>query len=279
MTVRNDMPQNSFTYRSLRVFYYCFVTAVLMHSNSSLRFFSHSFLTLIIFFSSISSSFSISCFFPLFMSFFFIIFALMESIITKIRRCLRWVRRFRKRCGYGIHSPFAFQLVTGVIYEKGEYYDYEKLSQLDTCRSGLRLKDLRLLFRVVNHHQPATSWILGKTSKVTVSYLKAGKKHCDWRYMNTSQFIPSSSDALTPVAFVYCDLSRYDVSSLSQIIDYADGSSLFVFHGIHSNAVALQFWQQLIAQPKVRVTFDLYDFGLVYFEERLNKENYKINYF
>ena len=37
-------------------------------------------------------------------------------------RPLRWLLRFRKRCGYGIHSPFAFQFVTGVIYEKGAYF-------------------------------------------------------------------------------------------------------------------------------------------------------------
>ena len=43
-------------------------------------------------------------------------------IHTTFIRSLRWLRRFRKRRGYGIHSPAAFQFVTGVVYEKGEYY-------------------------------------------------------------------------------------------------------------------------------------------------------------
>ena len=35
--------------------------------------------------------------------------------------------RFRYRCGYGVHSPFAFSLITDVIYEKMPYYAYDLL--------------------------------------------------------------------------------------------------------------------------------------------------------
>ena len=40
-----------------------------------------------------------------------------------------WLRRFRHRCGYGVHSPFAFQLIRGVVYERGEFYAYRPLAE------------------------------------------------------------------------------------------------------------------------------------------------------
>ncbi len=35
-----------------------------------------------------------------------------------------WIKRFRKRKGYGVHSPFAFQLITQVINQKTPYYAF-----------------------------------------------------------------------------------------------------------------------------------------------------------
>jgi hypothetical protein len=38
-----------------------------------------------------------------------------------------WLMRIRKRCGYGVHSPFAFRLITEVIYEDTPFDAYAKL--------------------------------------------------------------------------------------------------------------------------------------------------------
>ena len=70
-------------------------------------------------------------------------------------RSLIWVRRFRHRCGYGVHSPFAFNLITGVIYEKGEFYAYAPLRSLRGEARG-REKDDKLMLRLINDRQPAT---------------------------------------------------------------------------------------------------------------------------
>ena len=44
-----------------------------------------------------------------------------------IRRIWYWCRRFRYRCGYGVHSPSDFFLITSVVYEKLPYYAYREL--------------------------------------------------------------------------------------------------------------------------------------------------------
>ena len=59
-----------------------------------------------------------------------------------IRSAWIWCKRFRHRKGYGVHSPFAFNLITWVIYEKLPYYKFPELKrkrkeQLKSCRHRL----------------------------------------------------------------------------------------------------------------------------------------------
>jgi len=75
-----------------------------------------------------------------------------------LKRIGNWCRRFRHRCGYGVHSPSDFFLITSVIYEAGEYYAYRSLrdSAPPASLPHYRGKVNRLLFRLVNHFRPAT---------------------------------------------------------------------------------------------------------------------------
>lgn len=51
------------------------------------------------------------------------------NLLLSLKRPFIWLSRFRYRCGYGVHSPFAFSLITDVIYEKRPYYAYQSLLQ------------------------------------------------------------------------------------------------------------------------------------------------------
>ena len=51
----------------------------------------------------------------------------MNRITLTLKRPFIWLSRFRHRCGYGVHSPFAFNLITQVIYESTPYYKYKDL--------------------------------------------------------------------------------------------------------------------------------------------------------
>ena len=49
----------------------------------------------------------------------------MNRITLTLKRPFIWLSRFRHRCGYGVHSPFAFNLITQVIYEYTPFYKYK----------------------------------------------------------------------------------------------------------------------------------------------------------
>ena len=46
--------------------------------------------------------------------------------------------RFRHKRGYGVHSPFVFDLITSVIKEKAVYYDFERIEAMGNIREKER---------------------------------------------------------------------------------------------------------------------------------------------
>ncbi len=64
----------------------------------------------------------------------------MNRILLTLKRPFIWLYRFRHRCGYGVHSPFAFNLITHVIYESTAYYKYEELAK---AQKQLELEELQ----------------------------------------------------------------------------------------------------------------------------------------
>ncbi len=63
-------------------------------------------------------------------------------------------RRWRMR-GHGVHSPFAFRLVTTVLRDPGQYYAYPEIDRMAVA-GGEDPRRLRLLFRLVCEFAPDT---------------------------------------------------------------------------------------------------------------------------
>ena len=191
-------------------------------------------------------------------------------------RPLRWLRRFRKRCGYNIHSPFAFNFVTGVIYEAGRFYAYSALeSQGVNVQKRARLKDDRLVFRVVNFAEPKRIVAVGYDAEAfrhTCDYIRAAR--------NCPLCVNPRIDELkaTPPDFLYTDCEDWK-AHVDHFLPHIHDRSALLIKGIYRSKASLQAWKQLVAQPEVRVSFDLYDFGICFFEKRLNKEHFVINYY
>lgn len=89
-------------------------------------------------------------------------------------RSWNWCRRFRHRCGYGVHSPSDFFLVTSVVYEQWPFYAYGPLHHLRRVVAFLphyREKVDRFLFRLVNHLQPSLLIEVGTGSGISTRYM------------------------------------------------------------------------------------------------------------
>lgn len=203
----------------------------------------------------------------------------MFPIINHIKRPLRWIRRFRKRRGYGIHSPFAFQWVTGVIYEAGEYYAYKDLArQYKVSNHHIRLKDLQLLFRITNAHNPQATLAIGrgKDFEQACKYMNAAHQMVFQTYNCLKDYKHCNTTSRFELIYIEEKLQAEHVALLQNL---SHNRLLIVVRQPRRNAHVKEAWQSLCNHPWVRQSFDLYDFGLCFCEERLNKEHFVINYY
>lgn len=201
-----------------------------------------------------------------------------------LKRPFIWLSRFRRRCGYGVHSPFAFSLITDVVYEKMPYYAYSSLKKEQKkkvkelgWRKGTR-KVNRFLFRLVNRVQPETIVEAGCPS-VSSLYLQAAKPSAG--YLFASDLSELFLDAGVPVDFLYLSDDRNPelMEEIFRIcVRRTTPQSVFVLQGIHYSKAMKALWKRLQADEQVGITFDLYDVGLLFFDKTKIKQHYIVNF-
>lgn len=172
-----------------------------------------------------------------------------------------WLRRFRHRCGYGVHSPFAFEFITGVIYERWPYYAYSELDALlPWWVRGLGLrprKRLRLLFRLANWREPARM-LLVDPSPEAYAYIRRAVQKAE---------LCSNPDGVAD--FIY-------VSHPSEeALRCADSRSILVVDNLRQH---LDWWLRVKQDPRTAITFDLYDMGIVLFDRQYNRIDYTVSF-
>ena len=53
---------------------------------------------------------------------------------------------------------------------------------------------------------------------------------------------------------------------------------MMVCEGIHGNREAMEIWRAIQADPHTGITFDLYTYGVAFFNHALYKQHYKVNF-
>ena len=166
-----------------------------------------------------------------------------------------WLRRFRYRRGYGIHSPFAFRFLQDVVYEKSSYYAYCQLdSHLAWSQRLRQRRGLRLLFRLSNYVQPHYL-LLPQGSALEGLYLQEG--------CHSARLCRQA----TGKERTLCYLKQPDENVLSVL----DKDSALVLDNLHRHR---QWFQDL----KAVVKFDLYDLGIAFFDPKYNEQYYIVNF-
>lgn len=206
------------------------------------------------------------------------------NLLLSLKRPFIWLSRFRYRCGYGVHSPFAFSLITDVIYEKRPYYAYQSLQEEQKkmmrehgWKKGSR-KINRFLFRLVNRMQPATIVEVGCPSATSL-YLQSAKPSAD--YLFAADLSELFLDAGVPVDFLYLNDYRHPelIEETFRIcVSRTTPGSVFVVYGICYSKVMKTLWKRLQTDERVGITFDLYDVGLLFFDKTKIKQDYKVNF-
>ena len=205
-----------------------------------------------------------------------------------IRRLWNWCKRFRYRCGYGVHSPSDFFLITSVVYERLPYYAYAELENVSTkdVPSFYRCKVNRLLFRLVNYFRPTFLINVGKEDDLGFRYMKAARSsmktvglegdNCK-ETLSALDKLMKGKDAVGMLLHV-ADTPFYS-EVVARMLPYMGTDSCLIVGGIHDSKDKKVWWEQLKSDERVRVTFDLYDIGIALFDPKRHKQDYIVNFF
>ena len=206
--------------------------------------------------------------------------------MTILKRIWIGLKRFRYRKGYGVHSPFAFDFITGVIYEHGMYYAYDQLKTehpWKQCAGMLHKheqKCARLLFRLVNYVHPDVVVVQGDLPSWQRNYIKAASRnafHQFWPFECQCVQAKKTEQELK-IDWFYGSIKAMSIQELDKLLVRTHSCSMMVLKDIRSEKKSWNTWTALQKDSRVGVTFDLYDYGIVFFDTDKHKQHYIVNF-
>lgn len=225
------------------------------------------------------------------------------------------MRKLKHRKGFGVHSPFAYSIITEVIEEKLPYYAYRRMQRTFDKQSPISFKVACLLLRLANRFHCRNVAELGcdggysilplvlTDSRLKVSALATSQvvteatERLAWLPARLSQvsFLPQVHDLATvsPLDMIVVNANPFEpaavkpspeqqASAASELVEWVMSNSvenavIFV-HGIQSHHRLEQFWDQLCDRDDVSITMDLYDYGLAILKPRFFKQHYIVSF-
>ena len=170
--------------------------------------------------------------------------------------------------------------------------------------AGISPKRAELLFRIVRYFQPENSLEIGTSLGLATSALSLGntasklitlegcpntmsiaKNQCQLQNLNNIEFIntefssylkklPASSFQL-----IYFDGNHSQKATLEYfelLLPTITNDSVWIFDDIHWSAEMENAWEIIKKHPKVKVTIDTFQWGMVFFRAEQEKEHFVI---
>lgn len=227
----------------------------------------------------------------------------MAKIFPLTKAGTRLLYKVRHHRGHGIHSPFVFSFITKVIEEKSEYNAYDDVrAYLKSCPnvSFSENKTHRLLFKIVNYFKLKSILELGGGEGITTLYLTVASSDIECvslqqgvdRYDN-AQFIYGgwnrnvlqSKDDISTIEekkdCIFVSLKNYIFSQNEFVLDLlrlVHQDSVIIIDGIRTNRKRQALWKMLIQQNEVVVSLDLFHVGILFFDKKYYKRNFKLSF-
>jgi len=254
--------------------------------------------------------------------------------------CNYLIYRIKSVNEHGVHSPFVYDLLLSTIYNRKLFYAYEEVEKIRqgmlfsnqklTCidlGAGSHVKNktsksvseivtsaakpakyAQLLFRLVNHFQPATILELGTSLGISSAYVaianskntvytiegcpeiagfakqvfsKLKLKNIEQKIGNFDEVLPDVLKNIKQLDFVFFDGNHRKQPTLSyfkQCLDKAVETSVFIFDDIYWSSEMKAAWEEIKNHERVTVSLDLFYMGIVFFRKEQVKEHFVIRY-
>ena len=193
---------------------------------------------------------------------------------------------------HGIHSPFVFNLVTKCFYIYTDFEQYKILKSYwkpysqNFYPKGINLKQTKLLFRMVSYFQPNDILEIKSVALLSTNALFLGNtnaKVCVMENDKTQFEFSNYLKSIQPKNKLFDLIIFNGFISEKSILNYFEcllltkhNNSVWVFPKIHSNLETEKAWIVIKNHPKVTVTIDTFELGIVFFRIEQQKEHFKI---
>lgn len=202
------------------------------------------------------------------------------------------IQRFRHSRGYGVHSPFAFNFITNVVYEKHWYYAFSDLEFL-LLEKGIDIHDYsfhHLSYRLIRFFKPKQVLEIGFNTVANSLFICHSDKDLllyiiERDDKNKSLTSMLSNKIKRQVIFVDSIQDELKFDSIFVNLDYtSDAESLFnvsseesfwVLAGINT-VKGRKLWKAIVKDARVNVSFNMKDVGIVVLNKSYEKQNYLI---
>ena len=181
--------------------------------------------------------------------------------------------RMRQAWGFGIHSPFAFRLITKVIREKARYYAYDGIEAICHEHVDDSLSHRQKHFRPDNILEIGTSWgistlylrLAGRQSEITVVeplpevhdfaeslFAEVGEKADFVREEYATFLLDYFRQTPERLYIVVNRLPKPYYRALPDLLaPVLDMHALLIIDGIRSNSEVKSWWEKLVKDERV----------------------------
>lgn len=164
-----------------------------------------------------------------------------------------------------MHSPFVFDLVTKCFYDKTKFPEYFHLKN--------NSKKNKLFFRVLRYFQPKTILKIGNSNEIETNMFSSEITSIEEFQKNK---ISKNDNAYDLVYFNKNQSQKSTLEYFEILLPTVTNDSVWIINDIHESIENENTWEIIKNDPKIKVTIDTFDFGMVFFRAEQEKEHFVI---
>ncbi|MGL4779733.1 MAG: RsmG family class I SAM-dependent methyltransferase [Bacteroidales bacterium] len=216
-----------------------------------------------------------------------------------------YIKRWRNKRGFGVHSPFAFHLITEIIRDKYPYYKFETIDEAvqDYClRENRHIKTKRfyLLFRILNHLNSSKILEVGTYNGLstlsmalcgqdkTIDVFPLKEKEATVLFLLKEKYTLTNVNVLKTIDFENTS-EKYDfiyihapLTDMSLLCSYKQLKPLLAENGVilvdrnSKKRSSKHEWKQILKYEAPQMVIDQDKRALLFFDKKLTPNKYSI---
>ena len=209
-----------------------------------------------------------------------------------------WINRKRHNRGFGIQSPSTFFFITQVLKERLPYYAYNDIERAAGEYRPCGIKNPYELFRITNYlhsdnciaiDSPLAACVMTLAHPLAKQYLVTNEANALPQTSsildknNCRQFVGDAATQLQAVLKETGCIGTLYIGNCDQrdkiyvaALEHTNNESVIIVEGIHRDKTILDWWNTIVASDNTIVTYDMYSYGMLFFDKERKKQHYTL---